>query len=133
MSCSQVQKKPIRPDFKLGKINYEEKDFGKAIFELTYLIDIIPEDFEKKSILTFLGLAYIGTGSYEDARSQFAQVINVDYGEHREKCLYLMGYSYICEQKYQDAVKPFNDLLNLYPKSKYTDKARSFLEKIQKQ
>jgi len=72
----------------------------------------------------------MGLGDYEQARNEFGKVINEDQGELREKCLYLMGYSYIAQGKYLEAVKPFTDLINLYPSGQYFDNAQTYLEKI---
>jgi tetratricopeptide (TPR) repeat protein len=118
---------------KISKIHYEKtKDLPKAIFELTLLLDKMPEDYQIEPIRTLLGMAYLGNQDYEDARNEFAKVINVNQGAHRENCLYLMGYSYIIEQKYQEAIKPFENLINLYPGGDKAIKAKSFLDKIKK-
>lgn len=119
-----------KAEMRVAKIYYENKKFSEAIFELTRLIGKLPANYAKEPAQTMLGLAYLGTQSYDDARNEFAKVINTDQGEYREKCLYLTGYSFICEQKYQEAVKPFTDLIQLYPKSSYASQADSFLKKI---
>ena len=123
--------KELQARLKIAKIQYSERAFQEAIYELTQLLAKLPQDYQDAPARTMLGLAYIATAAYEDARDQFAQVINKDTGEHREQCLYLVGYSYICEQKYSEAVKPFKDLINLYPNGPHTKTARDFLGKIE--
>ena len=118
------------PSSGLQKIFYEQKDYPQAIYNLTKLLESLPAGYAKEPAQTMLGLAYIGTAAYDDARNEFAQVINKDQGEYREKCLYLMGYSYICEQKYADAVRPFTDLIALYPSGMFAKQAQGYLEKI---
>jgi tetratricopeptide (TPR) repeat protein len=114
----------------IGRILYESKNYPEAIFELTQMLAKIPKGYRTEASRTMLGLAYLATSNYADARDEFAQVINTDSGEFREKSLYLMGYSYISEQKYPEALKPFQDLVNLYPDGEYAAKARSFMDKI---
>jgi len=116
---------------KIAKIQYSETAFQEAIYELTLLLAKLPQDYQDAPARTMLGLAYVAAAAYEDARDQFAQVINKDTGEYREQCLYLVGYSYICEQKYSEAVKPFKDLVNLYPNGPHTTTAKDFLGKIE--
>jgi TolA-binding protein len=116
---------------KIAKIQYSETAFQEAIYELTLLLAKLPQDYQDAPARTMLGLAYVAAAAYEDARDQFAQVINKDTGEYREQCLYLTGYSYICEQKYSEVVKPFKDLVNLYPNGPHTTTAKDFLGKIE--
>jgi len=73
-----------------------------------------------------LAMAYQGEGNYEDSRKELATVIAEDEGQNREKCLYLTGYSYICEQKYADAVKPFRELVQKYLRETIRRRRRTF-------
>ena len=118
---------------RIAKIYYEIKDYQRATSEIERVLSILPKEYSDASLRTLLGLTYLAETDYDNARNEFAKVINKDQGEYKEKCLYLLGYSYICEQKYGEAQKPFDDLVNLYPSGMYTEKAKSFLSKIRKQ
>lgn len=115
---------------KVSKILYEQKEFPKAIFELGKLLAMIPKDYDANPVQILMGLSYLSVGNYESARNSLAQIINKDTGAYREKALYLMGYSFISQQKYAEAVKPFKDLKALYPHGQYAAQANKFLEKL---
>ena len=115
---------------KIAKILYEQKLYPETIVELSQLLKQMPAQYSNSAVHTMLGLAYLSNNNLEDARNEFAQVINQDEGEYREKCLYMMGYSFVIEQRYSEAVQPFNDLQKLYPDGSYSRKAGEFLSKI---
>jgi tetratricopeptide (TPR) repeat protein len=125
---------------KISKILYKEKRYQEVTHELTVLISELPKKYETTTrkkydlspVHTMLAMAYLGDGSYEDSRKELATVVAEDEGKNREQCLYLTGYSYICEQKYADAVKPFHELVEKYPDGDFAKKAQDFLAKLEK-
>lgn len=116
---------------RISKILMGDKKYDQAITELNELLKILPKEYQDVPVRALLGLALIGAQRYGEARNELAGVQNKDTGELRERALYLIAYSYIIEQKYSEAVRPFTDLMNLYPNGQYSRQAKDFLAKIQ--
>ncbi len=117
--------------FRRAKIAYETRLYESATFDLESLLSEPDLKIDSAPVRTLLGLSYLASGEGELARGEFARVVNINDGEYREKCLYLMGYSLIAEQRYGEAEKPFRDLIGLYPNGSYTQRASEFLAKVQ--
>ncbi|MEN6626631.1 MAG: tetratricopeptide repeat protein [Candidatus Sumerlaeia bacterium] len=115
---------------RIARILMDDKKYEEAIAELNTLLNNLPKQYQDIPVRTLLGLALIGASRYDDARNELAGIQNRDSGEYRERALYLIGYSFIIEQKYAEAVRPFTDLVNLYPKGQYTRQAKDFISRI---
>jgi tetratricopeptide (TPR) repeat protein len=113
-----------------AKALYAVKNYETAASELDDLLKVLPNNYQREPLWLMRGLCLMSLNRNEDARNHFAQVINSGKSEHQEQALYLMGYSYIIEQQYQQSQKPFSDLVKMYPNGQYAQKAQSFLKKV---
>lgn len=116
---------------KIAKILYEERNYQRAIYEIASILPKLPKQCDSAPLQTLLAMAYLGNCDYAECRATLATVISTDNALYREQCLYLMGYTYVCERKYADAVQPFKELVRLYPVGLYTKKAQNFLQRFE--
>ncbi|MCE5231217.1 tetratricopeptide repeat protein [bacterium] len=115
-----------------AKILMDNQKYERAVMDLNSLIKTLPKEYQDIPVRTLLGLALIGASRYDDARNELSIVQNRDSRQYRERALYLIGYSYIRENKLEEAVRPFNDLANLYPSGQFTRQAKEYIRKLEK-
>lgn len=131
----------VQTRLKIAKILYKEKNYQQVVFELSTLLSQMPKKYDSAApgkkydivpVRMMLAMAYLGIGSYDECRAELKLVTEGEESKSRAQGLYLTGYSYICEQKYADAVQPFKALVSQYPESEFAKKAQDFLGKLEK-
>ena len=72
---------------------------------------------EKKEILYLMGLSYIKTGDFSKARKAFGDILDKKGDELRQDAYIGIADSYFIEKNYDKAIKSYESILNMYPKS----------------
>lgn len=117
--------------FTVGKMYYENKKPQNAIYEFTRCLGIMSDEQEKNSIRLLIALSYLQLQDYDTCRAQLKEIINKSNVETvSAKAHYLMGYSYLVEQKYSEAKSEFEILQSRYPASNEAADAKSFVQKL---
>ncbi len=102
----------------------DRADYGRAISEFERFIYFFPKERRVSLARQLIGLCYLDSGKYEEARKVFAQVFRADPDSAMaKKALFLTGESYYKEGVYDKAADFFDEVLKRYPAVSLRNKA----------
>ena len=101
----------------------DRDDYGRAISEFERFIYFFPKERRVSLARQLIGLCYLDSGKYEEARKVFAQVFRADPDSAMAgKALFLTGESYYKEGVFDKAESFFDEVLKRYPSPSLKDK-----------
>ncbi len=90
--------------------------------------------------LYYLGMAYLGSGAYMDARIEFERLIqDFPFSKFQEEAYFRLGYATFLESnppqkdqtKTKEAIREFAEFIEEFPQSPYADTAAYYMSKAQ--
>ncbi len=108
---------------------YMANDWAKAVDKFKLLSNT--EDSLGQTAMYLLGDCYLKTGDKQSARSAFGICSGLSFNKGQEESSMLLNAKLCYEMGYNtEAVKQLNNLLSVFPTSKYKDEAKTLLSEL---
>jgi TolA-binding protein len=123
---------PLRGDlYILGLCFFNRQEYSEAAENLVRTVDLNDELAQNANF--YLGQCYLKLKNREQARLSFEAAANAEFDAHiQEAATY--NYALVIHETsftgFGESVKVFENFLNKYPKSRYTDKVNDYLVEV---
>jgi len=119
---------PEKPQYNLGLLYFEQKDFTRAVRHLKQALHY-KRDMPQAWLL--LSRAYIQQRSFQDAAAAADMAAAHLAYENVHEALYLAGLSYQKAGQTDQAKQRLSELIRLYPQSRYKTEAQRILQSME--
>ena len=111
--------------------NFNSRNYRAAIIEFTELSNEFPQNKLIGNFIYWIGESYYGMKNYSAAIEAFKNVTKHKTSHKYDDALLMAGISYLKLGDGTQAKLQFEELLDKFPNSEYSGKARRYLQSLQ--
>jgi tol-pal system protein YbgF len=119
--------KSVEELYQQARDKYQAKEFESVISLLTNLLRQYPAHQLAANFHYWIGESYFGMGRYPIALESFLKVLTYDRSYKTDDALLMSGICYRKLEEHDKSRAQFQELLERFPKSEFTSKAKRFL------
>lgn len=103
-----------------------EKDYKRSNFIYDKIIELFPDNKLSENALYWKGENFYSQKQYYQSIDQFKKVINNKFTHKDDAAYFKLGMCYFEQDKFENALKNFQQIINYYPNSAHLERAKNW-------